>query len=187
MHFIYKFIISLPLSLSRNMVRTGEGEGAPPPPPPSPPAVPLPECCMCGDCGLSSEIFTCKHCRFRSQHKYCSNLYPEAESYDTCNWCLSQIKDVKKSTGESDTKITYPKSASRRTTSSTYHQNRIKKSNKIDHIKKQNKFSKDRFNGGIITRAKSSEEISNNGGGIIIKQVFRNKVRRYKLLDDVSS
>lgn len=37
---------------------------------------------------------------------------------------------------------------------------------------------------GRLTRTKS-EEISN--GGTIKKQVFRNKVRRYKLLDEVSS
>lgn len=42
--------------------------------------------------------------------------------------------------------------------------------------------------GGIaerIIRRTRSEEISNSGR--IIKQVFRNKVRRYKLLDEVSS
>ncbi|KAJ8551151.1 hypothetical protein K7X08_000521 [Anisodus acutangulus] len=47
------------------------------------------ECCMCGDYGLSSELFKCKICQFRSQHRYCSNLYPKAESYRICNWCLS--------------------------------------------------------------------------------------------------
>lgn len=44
--------------------------------------------------------------------------------------------------------------------------------------------------GRINIRRTRSEEMSSNGGngnGMIIKQVFRNKVRRYKLLDDVSS
>lgn len=35
-------------------------------------------------------------------------------------------------------------------------------------------------------RRTRSEEVSNPSGGIM-KQVFRNKVRRYKLLDEVSS
>ncbi|PWA86925.1 hypothetical protein CTI12_AA135690 [Artemisia annua] len=26
-------------------------------------------CCMCGDTGISEEIFRCKICKFRSQHK----------------------------------------------------------------------------------------------------------------------
>ena len=36
-----------------------------------------------------------------------------------------------------------------------------------------------------LLRRSKSEEMSNSG--IITKQVFRNKVRRYKLLDEVSS
>lgn len=40
--------------------------------------------------------------------------------------------------------------------------------------------------GGIIIKRSRSEEISNNGG-MMKKPVFRNKVRRYKLLDEVSS
>nr|CAD1826288.1 unnamed protein product [Ananas comosus var. bracteatus] len=35
-------------------------------------------CCMCGDHGLPRELFKCKICLVRSQHKYCSNLYPRA-------------------------------------------------------------------------------------------------------------
>lgn len=31
---------------------------------------PGPECCMCGDCGLPYELFQCKACHFRSQHRY---------------------------------------------------------------------------------------------------------------------
>ncbi|XP_060171325.1 uncharacterized protein LOC132602509 [Lycium barbarum] len=51
------------------------------------------ECCMCGDYGYSSELFRCTICQFRSQHRYCSNLYPKAESYQICNWCLSTTKE----------------------------------------------------------------------------------------------
>ncbi|PIN12078.1 hypothetical protein CDL12_15315 [Handroanthus impetiginosus] len=156
------------------------------------------ECCMCGDYGISSELFTCKHCRFRSQHKYCSNLYPEAESYNICNWCLSQKNDIK---GEEKAKRTSPKSSSisQKATKDDIKMNQSKKvlgglkdikkaSNQMIKIK-HTKLPGDRSDGGvskkIIRRTRSSDAITNRG--IIIKQVSRNKVRRYKLLDEVSS
>ncbi|KAG8073765.1 hypothetical protein GUJ93_ZPchr0006g45187 [Zizania palustris] len=45
-------------------------------------------CCMCGDRGLLPELFRCAACAVRSQHTYCTERYPKADSYDTCNWCL---------------------------------------------------------------------------------------------------
>ncbi|KAJ8476172.1 hypothetical protein OPV22_019899 [Ensete ventricosum] len=45
-------------------------------------------CRMCGDHGLLQELYQCKVCLVRSQHKYCSDLYPKTESYRECNWCL---------------------------------------------------------------------------------------------------
>ncbi|KAL5210166.1 hypothetical protein ABZP36_005789 [Zizania latifolia] len=45
-------------------------------------------CCMCGDRGLLPELFRCAACAVRSQHTYCTERYPKAESYGTCNWCL---------------------------------------------------------------------------------------------------
>ncbi|NP_001144388.1 uncharacterized protein LOC100277316 [Zea mays] len=45
-------------------------------------------CCMCGDRGVLSELFRCSACSVRSQHTYCTDRYPKAESYGTCNWCL---------------------------------------------------------------------------------------------------
>ncbi|KAL8486815.1 hypothetical protein ACS0TY_023489 [Phlomoides rotata] len=177
-----------------------------------------PECCMCGDQGLSSELFTCKTCRFRLQHKYCSNLYPGAESYTVCNWCLSQ-KDDKKGGGGGERLIISPKSShkittvhqddhdgikmikkkrvllgegqgDRRTISSN---SQIKKSSKlpVEAAAGRRRVASDHAGGGgrdINIRRTRSEEMSSKGGnGMIIKQVFRNKVRRYKLLDDVSS
>ncbi|GLJ12521.1 hypothetical protein SUGI_0192650 [Cryptomeria japonica] len=46
------------------------------------------ECCMCGDTGFSHELFQCTACLYRSQHTYCSCMYPKAESYHVCDWCL---------------------------------------------------------------------------------------------------
>ncbi|XP_040378146.1 uncharacterized protein LOC121053876 [Oryza brachyantha] len=49
-------------------------------------------CCMCGDRGLLPELFRCAACAVRSQHTYCTERYPKAESYGTCNWCLRADK-----------------------------------------------------------------------------------------------
>ncbi|KAF0890311.1 hypothetical protein E2562_002722 [Oryza meyeriana var. granulata] len=47
-------------------------------------------CCMCGDRGLPEELFRCRLCRVRLQHRYCSDLYPRATAYRRCNWCLRE-------------------------------------------------------------------------------------------------
>ncbi|KAL9315820.1 hypothetical protein ACSQ67_016821 [Phaseolus vulgaris] len=64
-------------------------------------SAPNTECCMCGDLGFSDQLFQCRVCQFRSQHRYCSNLYPKPESLGTCNWCLSQREDTKEKSGNS--------------------------------------------------------------------------------------
>ncbi|KAL3634380.1 hypothetical protein CASFOL_021434 [Castilleja foliolosa] len=156
------------------------------------------ECCMCGDYGLSSQLFKCKQCRFRSQHKYCSNLYPEEETYHICNWCLSQNEDRKR-WEEKNIEKTSP--------NYQYNDTKMNKNNKRVILLRDNqgglkdkKTSRDQIKiktdesradqsgpstgriGKRIIRRTRSEEISNGGK----KQVFRNKVRRYKLLDEVS-
>ncbi|URE32567.1 Zinc finger protein [Musa troglodytarum] len=78
------------------MVSSGSGE----PPPTSV------VCCMCGDHGLLPELFQCKVCLVRSQHKYCSDLYLKTDSYRACNWCLrdeGETKDTKKPISSSNT------------------------------------------------------------------------------------
>ncbi|XP_057783616.1 uncharacterized protein LOC131001287 isoform X2 [Salvia miltiorrhiza] len=147
------------------------------------------ECCMCGDHGLSSELFSCSGCEFRSQH---NNLYPGAETYNICNWCLSQ-KDDHNHKGEETTKSS--QNSSHKTKISDM---KIKKG-KIDvnhgdrraidnRIKKQNKSpAPDRAAPPPLAGRK---RVTSDRGVIperIIRPVFRNKVRRYKLLDEVSS
>ncbi|XP_039114619.1 heavy metal-associated isoprenylated plant protein 36-like isoform X2 [Dioscorea cayenensis subsp. rotundata] len=44
-------------------------------------------CCMCGDQGMPQELFRCKTCLIRSQH---NDLYPKTETYKTCNWCIRE-------------------------------------------------------------------------------------------------
>ncbi|GFZ10255.1 hypothetical protein Acr_21g0008540 [Actinidia rufa] len=166
------------------------------------------ECCMCGDYGLSNELFKCKICQIRSQHRYCSNQYPKAESYRICNWCL--IDTTEKTPQNSSNSP-----PSNRANTELGHDHVIKKKKKIHDggqngqkssplkvqvsspIKKLQRSPEGSPSpsarkrviasggGGVeekLTRTKSVE-VSNNGG--VNKQVFRNKVRRYKLLDEI--
>ncbi|XP_054788275.1 uncharacterized protein LOC129294150 isoform X1 [Prosopis cineraria] len=178
---------------------------------------PKPECCMCGDCGFPEELFQCKVCQFRSQHRYCSNLYPRVDAYETCNWCLVQKDDVKeKSLNSSNSSSSFKNNGS---TGDESKNKRIKNSNvnspkiggKKGEAHAKNKGIQKRkspearspsppssvlisprkrivTDGGLEERLRrtKSEDISNTSR-IITRQVFRNKVRRYKLLDEVSS
>lgn len=168
--------------------------------------------------------------------RYCSNLYPNAESYRICNWCLSQNEDMKEKSQNSSNSSSSCKNDSVEDSESP--NNNKKKSLKQQQgglrslgvsmqlqlngpIKKQRSTeipppspspspssslsppvsvsvsTRKRIitNGAKeekLRRTRSeeklrrarSEDISNGG---ITKQVFRNKVRRYKLLDEVSS
>ncbi|PKA50021.1 hypothetical protein AXF42_Ash017560 [Apostasia shenzhenica] len=105
-----------------------------------PPAVVV--CCMCGDRGLPEELFRCKFCFFRSQHKYCSDLYPKAEACRACNWCLR------------DEGLKSP---------SEYH---------VKPVKKRK-----------VPEAGAPPAV----GTARVRQIFRGRVRRYKLLEEVSS
>lgn len=192
------------------------------------------ECCMCGDLGLSHELFRCKVCHFRSQHRYCSNLYPKAETYRVCNWCLIQKNDdhenlasprttsfQNSSSPENHSKTTTfakkligsksPKclqatspikkammsgspSGRKRTTAQAQAQAQAQQEEeKIIRRTKSEEIS-NRNNGNGNGNNNSSRRISPIGGSggpgsgpAVIKHVFRNKVRRYKLLDQVSS
>lgn len=196
------------------------------------------ECCMCGDYGVSNELFQCRVCQFRSQHRYCSNLYPKAESYQVCNWCLRQRDEKDKSQNSSNS--TSSNKINGQEEDDTKNVKNKKKNNdpsnnnngvllmksqrsinlKLQHlnnkpIKKQRSperspppppkptpTTRKRIitNGALeekkLIKRKKSEEISNNNNNInknnntvttIRRPFFRNKVRRYKLLDEVSS
>ncbi|XWS21436.1 hypothetical protein CRYUN_Cryun30bG0054500 [Craigia yunnanensis] len=165
---------------------------------------------MCGDSGLTQELFQCKVCQFRSQHRYCSNLYPKAESYNVCNWCLNQKEDSKEKSQNSSNSSTSCKDNNeddvKNKKKGDNHQAGLKGSqrntnnlklqlnkNPIKKPKSPEKLSPSTTRKRIITNARLEEklrrtklkEISN--GGHITRHVFRNKVRRYKLLDEVLS
>lgn len=155
---------------------------------------------MCGDFGFSSELFRCKGCQFRSQHRYCSNIYPDADSYGICNWCLSQ----KDETAGGKEQKTWNSLGSIKIKGKDYVKNKKKKSPEDKNgekvriiIKKQRSLDLSPLSGarkrittdnGKISRRlrrSRSEEITNGG---IEKHVTRNKVvRRYKHLDEVTS
>ncbi|KAL2469529.1 Uncharacterized protein Adt_14891 [Abeliophyllum distichum] len=156
------------------------------------------ECCMCGDYGLSSELFRCKGCQFRSQHRYCSNIYPDADSYGICNWCLNQ----KDETAGGKEQKTWNSSESCKIKGKDYVKIKKKKTLEDIHrekpgkliIKKQKSLDSSPLSGArkrITTGDKISPRLRRtrsegiiNGG--IKKHVFRNKVvRRYKHLDEV--
>ncbi|CAI0467738.1 unnamed protein product [Linum tenue] len=201
----------------------------PQPSPQSHPNNPAPECCMCGDFGFSYELFQCQVCHFRSQHRYCSNLYPKAESYEACNWCLRRDDSKDKSQNSSNS------SSSNRNSASDGDGRRARVSDRAGPVKSQRisiatkgsgrTLQRQSINGPVkkqkspdrsmattprrrlisngelekkLRRTKSEVIVKNsnsnnhnngNGsvGGMRRHVVFRNKVRRYKLLDEVSS
>ncbi|OIW16611.1 hypothetical protein TanjilG_02817 [Lupinus angustifolius] len=166
------------------------------------------ECCMCGDPGFSDQLFQCKVCQFRSQHRYCSNIYPKLESLGTCNWCLYQ-KESEKSPNSSNSSSPYrnignddsnknkkSRNGLRRSTSTLQFQKKptmkLHKSQEARSPISQPVLISTRkriiTNGALEEKLRrtKSEDIKNKSGGAT-KHVFRNKVRRYKLLDEVSS
>ncbi|XP_076899394.1 uncharacterized protein LOC143553246 [Bidens hawaiensis] len=160
------------------------------------------ECCMCGDHGLSQELFRCKICKSRFQHKYCSNQYPKAELYKACNWCLTLKHDSGNSSNSSssfkhnsgddhtmkDKKIGHRGLRERRKGSDI----RLTSTGSIKKVHgslpEESPVSTGRKekNHALLRKSKSANHIS-NGGGTKTRPVFRNKVRRYKLLDEVTS
>ncbi|GMH17385.1 hypothetical protein Nepgr_019226 [Nepenthes gracilis] len=168
------------------------------------------ECCMCGDYGLSYELFSCEVCQFRSQHRYCSNLYPKAGSYRVCNWCLIDAADE---TSNTPNESPLPYKAGSGDDNRPNHGKRKKKTasggdKRQKHvlrgqIKKQRppegsqavckkRIAAGNFgNNGCaaeerLLRRTKSVDITHGSGTSVTKPAFRCKARRYKLLDEVS-
>ncbi|XP_039038703.1 uncharacterized protein LOC120176328 [Hibiscus syriacus] len=165
----------------------------------------LVQCCMCGDSGLTHELLLCKVCHFRSQHRYCSNLYPKAESYEVCNWCLNQKMNSKSQNSSTSSPSCKHNSEDDDENKGKCDYNNGRSGFKVAH---KNKNLKLRFVNGpnspekrppyttrkrIISNARLEEKLrtrkskETSSGGHITRHGFRNKVRRYKLLDEVSS
>lgn len=171
--------------------------------------------------------------------RYCSNLYPKAESYQVCNWCLSQRDEKEKSQNSSNSSSSNKingreeddsknvKNTKKNHDSSNTNNNRVllMKSQRSINLKLQQPNNKPiekqrsperlpppptptpRTRKRIITngaleeknliKRKKLEEMANNNNNNnsnsnntvtpVRRPFFRNKVRRYKLLDEVSS
>ncbi|KAG2698814.1 hypothetical protein I3843_07G165900 [Carya illinoinensis] len=144
--------------------------------------------------------------------RYCSNLYPKAESYRICNWCLSQKEDAKEKSQNSSNSSSSNKnqgeddSKSNRRNGNGDNLANLKGQRDTSQLKLNVPIKKQRSPDGspspspspsarkrIITNARmeeklrrtKSEEISNRIG--VTRPLLRSKVRRYKLLDEVSS
>ncbi|KAI4321113.1 hypothetical protein MLD38_034533 [Melastoma candidum] len=171
-----------------------------------------PECCMCGDSGLPHELYRCRVCLFRSQHRYCSNQYPRADdgTYQVCNWCLIPAREgssdpMKKAAGNnSSNSISSRYKTPKSIQDDDGHNKRLRKgtisgldsrngpdchSNGNGRVKKACKAQATTPRKQIITRGTMEEKLrgmkpeTENRRG---RPVFRNKVRRYKLLHEVS-
>ncbi|KAK1278893.1 hypothetical protein QJS04_geneDACA019643 [Acorus gramineus] len=171
------------------------------------------ECCMCGDHGLSHQLFRCNICLFRSQHRYCSNRYPKADSYKVCNWCLrddggkkavtttttkgSLSKEGSQSTSPTSPKTPNSNSINNETTSPKFQQRGsiplslinkpIKKQKSLDKPPAHKKIVVKGCVESSIQRTRSDEVFNVAGLRPRPKPAFRVKIRRYKLLEEVTS
>ncbi|CAN6465851.1 unnamed protein product [Victoria cruziana] len=175
------------------------------------------ECCMCGDLGLPNALFRCGVCLFRSQHRYCSDLYPKAETYHICNWCLRD-RETQPSTSVGEDNSSASSGVSKNSDGGniglkrkfigfdrrlSLHMHSIKKNRSMEF--KPSNYSEDRTaeaprdgevvagrNGGSFQRKEEllrtkSDDFSSTGKVGMPRQIGRGKVRRYKLLEEVSS
>ncbi|CAL5189477.1 unnamed protein product [Lathyrus oleraceus] len=183
------------------------------------------ECCMCGDLGFSDQLFLCKICQFRSQHRYCSNLYPRTDFSGTCNWCLSQEDSPNSSNSSSSYKnngSTEDEGKNKKIKNCIMKKGLIKESGGGGgggcggyHLQLPKPMKKPKSpseaksplsstsppvivstrkriitNGALeekLRRTRSEGVIKSSNSVGATKHVFRNKVRRYKLLEEVSS
>lgn len=130
--------------------------------------------------------------------RYCSDLYPKAEAYRACNWCLREEGAKHLHYKEENTTIeNHNSNNNNNSTSST--SNTITTSNTnglklhrgsfASHLNKPIKKQRlllNRSASDVTERLRTPEEVSPSSLGKG-RQAFRGKVRRYKLLEEVSS
>ncbi|THU60786.1 hypothetical protein C4D60_Mb07t16410 [Musa balbisiana] len=146
-------------------------------------------CCMCGDVGISEELFRCKVCNFRLQHRYCSSLYPKFERYSTCNWCLSDDgveSAAQESTMDQDRSLSFSSNSTGRGPTVKLHggassQHLKKVLNKP--VKKQQTHAHERLLLPALTKTSRLDlplpSLRKQ------KEAFRCRARKFKLLEEV--
>ncbi|KAF3775281.1 hypothetical protein EJ110_NYTH50848 [Nymphaea thermarum] len=194
------------------------------------------ECCMCGDLGLPNALFRCGVCLFRSQHRhsrliplpvsclqlcsflgYCSDLYPKAETYRICNWCLRD-RETQPSTSVGEDNSSASSGVSKNSDGGkiglkrkfigfdrrlSLHMQSVKKNRSMEfqprkyteerttEVRRDDEIVAGRKGGSFgrkdeLLRTKSDDFSSTAKVGMA-RQIGRGKVRRYKLLEEVSS
>jgi hypothetical protein len=138
-------------------------------------------CCMCGDRGLADELFRCRCCRARLQHRYCSHLYPRPAAYrqQLCSWCLraaaaANKPEEKRETPASDEKACSPPPA------------------ELGHPVKKKRHRAEESTPGEAVVGSSAGAASGGGKGEEVVRAGKTRVHRarvprykYKLLTDV--
>lgn len=137
--------------------------------------------------------------------RYCSNLYPKAEGYGTCNWCLIQKDDIReKSPNSSNSSFSCKNSGNASDESKNKKINSQNTGGKKSEVHVKNKGIQKRRSPEATSQSvvvSTRKRVATDGGGleerlrrtkpedvskgIITRQGFRNRVRRYKLLDEV--
>lgn len=148
-------------------------------------------CCMCGDHGLLPELFRCAACSVRSQHTYCTDRYPKADSYGTCNWCLragqgsgatsSSPRSTVKAAGRPDAHSDPIGSAGGRSTAAKVAARRDFAANLSKPIKKQQRLLLRRSASDLGSRVLADHDAPPSPGA----GRGRPRIRRYKLLEEV--
>ncbi|KAJ3676944.1 hypothetical protein LUZ60_002668 [Juncus effusus] len=144
-------------------------------------------CCMCGDHGLEQELFQCKICFARSQHKYCSDLYPRKVIYRACNWCLRE--EGGKMIYQDDTNINgISKQSSKNDNQDNSSAKPVRREYLSRHNKPIKKNKEDKKPLRILIRhsGSGSKELESQLE-IRGKRRCRPKARRYRLLEEFTS
>ncbi|OUZ99772.1 hypothetical protein BVC80_9065g46 [Macleaya cordata] len=141
---------------------------------------------MCGDYGLPYELFRCNLCYFRSQHSYCSNLYPKAQSYRLCNWCLN--KDEGNSEGTHNNSSSSLSNKYMINNGDDHHQQKyisINSNEKINNSNITSEVNNNQVSLKIqIRSSSSSDQLHNNNNN----NNFNNKpIKKQRCLDRLSS
>ncbi|KAL5714323.1 hypothetical protein ACHQM5_016302 [Ranunculus cassubicifolius] len=144
------------------------------------PISPRVECCMCGDFGLVNHLFQCRVCLFRSQHRYCSNLYSKVESILVCDWCLK--KDYESTEGKHSPSVSSSSSCDNHTGDEAK-ETLVKFQRANIHLQVNTPIKKSfKPEAKLIGKLKmNSCDLKNKEK----KELCKGKVRKYKFLQDV--
>lgn len=112
--------------------------------------------------------------------RYCSDLYPKAESNGLCNWCLKEDREKHMKEAIGNRSLSSSCSGSISNSKKNIVNTRNSDSNEVG-LKLQRCTTFQLHGNKPIKKKRSPDRLPVNRS----KQVFRGKVRRYKLLEEV--